>query len=82
LTGGPKVQIAGFCFPEIQFVQIAIRKDYITDERKKGAARPVQALCGTFTPTAAISFSKLTKFSTRLRVDEARYGEAKAHLRL
>ena len=52
------------------------------NERKKGSAAPVQALCGTFTPTAAMSFSKLTRFNTRLRVDEARYGAAKAHLRL
>jgi hypothetical protein len=46
---------------------------------KKGAAAPLQALCGTFTPTAAlsseavlrrmdISFSKLTRFNTRLRL--------------
>ena len=49
------------------------------NERKKGRCRPVQALCGTFTPTAApsskavlrrmdISFSKLTRFNTRLRL--------------
>jgi hypothetical protein len=68
LTGGPKVQIAGFCFPVIRFVRIANRKDYITDEWKKGPAAPVQALCGTFTPTAAINFSKLTRFKTRLRL--------------
>ena len=53
----------------------------VTAKAVPGAA-PVQVLCGTFTPTAAISFSKLTKFSTRLHVDEARYGAAKAHLRL
>jgi hypothetical protein len=41
LTGGPKVQIAGFCFPEIRFVQIAVRKDDIAYERKKGPAAPV-----------------------------------------
>jgi hypothetical protein len=51
-------------------------------ERKKGRRRPLQALCGTFTPTANISFSKLTRFNTRLRGDEARYGAAKARLRL
>ena len=55
---------------------------YLANKRKKGPAAPVQALCGTFTPTACINFSKLTRFNTRLRVDEARYGEAKAHLRL
>jgi hypothetical protein len=79
LTGGPKVQIAGFCFPEILFVRIAVRKDYTANERKKGPAAPVQALCGTFTPTADLSseavlrrmdinFSKLTRFNTRLRL--------------
>jgi hypothetical protein len=79
LTGGPKVQIAGFGFPEIRFVWIAVRKDYLADEWKKGRAAPVQALCGTFTPTrppyrycggqaAAINFSKLTSFNTRLRL--------------
>jgi hypothetical protein len=41
---------------------------------KKGAAAPLQVLCGTFTPTAAISLSKLTRFGTHLRGDEARYG--------
>jgi hypothetical protein len=68
LTGGPKVRIAGFCFPEIRFVRIAVRKDYTANKRKKGPAAPVQALCGTFTPTAAINFSKLTRFNTRLRL--------------
>jgi hypothetical protein len=66
LTGGPKVRIAGFGFPEIRFVQIAARKDYTANKRKKEPAAPVRALCGTFTPTAAINFSKLTKFKTRL----------------
>jgi hypothetical protein len=79
LTGGPKVQIAGFYFPKIRFVQIAARNDYLADEWKKGRAAPVQALCGTFTPTAGLSseavlrrmdinFSKLTRFNTRLRL--------------
>ena len=79
MTGGPKVQIAGFGFSEIRFVRIAVRKDYIADEWEKGRAAPVQALCGTFTPTAGLSseavlrrmdinFSKLTKFNTRLRL--------------
>jgi hypothetical protein len=37
-------------------------------KEKKGAAAPLQALCGIFTPTAAMSFSKLTRFKTRLRL--------------
>ena len=41
MTGGPKVRIAGFCFPEIQFVRIAVRKDYLANERKKGPAAPI-----------------------------------------
>jgi hypothetical protein len=68
LIGGSKVQIAGFCFPEIRFVRIAVRKDDIANKRKKGPAAPIQALCGTFTPTACINFSKLTRFNTRLRL--------------
>jgi hypothetical protein len=68
LTGGPKVQIAGFGFPEIRFVPIAARKDYIANKRKKGLPPRFQTLCGTFTPTASINFSKLTRFNTRLRL--------------
>jgi hypothetical protein len=35
---------------------------------EENAARLFQALCGTFTPTAAINLSKLTRFNTRLRL--------------
>jgi hypothetical protein len=42
------------------------------NEWKKGPAAPVQALCGTFTPTASINCSKLTKFKTRLRLLKGR----------
>ncbi|MGA2788683.1 MAG: hypothetical protein ABSF60_14275, partial [Verrucomicrobiota bacterium] len=36
--------------------------------QKKGLPPRLQALCGTFTPTAIINCSKLTRFKTRLRL--------------
>jgi len=67
-AGGPKVRVAGFCFPEIGSVRVAVAEVNGSDESKKGGTAPVQALCGTFTPTDCINFSKLTRFNTRLRL--------------
>jgi hypothetical protein len=38
------------------------------NEWKKERRHPFQALCGSFTPTAAMSFSKLTRFNTRFKL--------------
>lgn len=45
---------------------------------EKRALPRFQALCGTFTPTAAISFSKLTKFNTRFKL-QARVVKLHSH---
>jgi hypothetical protein len=78
LTGGLFFESPVFYGSEISSVTTAVgmprkrlrltRRASGSDSAKKSSARPVQALCGTFTPTAAINFSKLTRFNTRLRL--------------